>query len=407
MDFETTFPLRVCLNLDRRSDRWEIAAEEFRQAGLAVERWPAVDGRRVKNRHGYSWPSRYGVSLTKRLVVRTARCRGAEAVFLFEDDVVLHPQWRERLAALHLPDDWGIFMLGCQHISRPQPVAPGLLRISAAVDNHAIGFRREWFERVLFTLRHGRDDARIWPHTASDRHLSALMQEVPSYVPWPNLAWQRKSVSDQTGKAYTLYDATGAQFPGRHLLTGLTEFWQPGDQAPAPEQSSTPWMHGEEMACLRSVLHPGMAVLEYGSGGITGEFTGGAGLWHAIEHDRDRYHRACQAAAENRVHVHYVPPEWSQENSLHPAQAGQFRTYVQKCLALGMQFDAVILDGRARVDCALQAARVMPPGGWLFFHDYFTRPRYLRRAAELLPLFRMVQAFRRTPQTMAVFRRRH
>lgn len=48
----------------------------------------------------------------------------------------------------------------------------------------------------------------------------------------------------------------------------------------------------------------------------------------------------------------------------------------------------------------------MKPRAWLFFHDYFSRERYLRRASELNRYFRMVKEFRHTPQTMAVFQRR-
>jgi len=106
------------------------------------------------------------------------------------------------------------------------------------------------------------------------------------------------------------------------------------------------------------------------------------------------------------VFLKYVPPAWPAQDAFSPAQTGQYADYVKTGAQMGLQFDAVLVDGRSRVDCALQASVVMKPGAWLFFHDYFSRARYLRRAKELNPLFRMIKEFRRTPQTMAVFRRR-
>ena len=403
MDFEQTFPLRVCMNLDRRPERWETAAAEFSRAGLDVRRRSAVDGKLVRNTHGYAWPSRYAVGLTKRLIVREARLRRAEAVFLFEDDVVLHPDWRQRLERLAVPDDWGMLMLGCQHTSRPVPVAPGLVRVTGAADNHAIGFRREWYDRVLYTLRHGREDARRWPDTASDRHISALMKEIPTYAPFPNLAWQREAVSDQTGTRYTLYGQDGVQIPSRKLLAGVEDVWLPPSGLSLP--GNEPWMHEEERAFIRSVLRPDMTVLEYGAGGSTLHFPQFVRTWHSIEHTA-AFSRRTRAAAAGNVHVHFVPPAWPQANPLHAAECGQFTDYCQTALRLGCEFDAVLVDGRARVDCALTAACAMKRGAWLFFHDYFARDRYLRRAPELQACFRLVREFRRTPQTMAVFRRR-
>jgi hypothetical protein len=401
MDFEKLFPMRVYMNLDRRPDRRRVAEAEFRAAKLKVARWASVDGKRVRNTHGFSWPSRYAVSLSKRLIVRAARNEKMDAVFIFEDDVVLHSDWRDRVNQIKLPDDWGMFLLGCQHLARPEPVAPGLVRVAEAADNHAIGIRRDWYERVLFVLRHGRDDARIWPHTASDRHLAALMREVPTYAPCPNLAWQRKAVSDQTGKNYTHYDASGTQVPNRHLLSHIGQFWN----ATSAAHNDDHWLCDEELDYLRGKLRGGMQVLEYGTAGLWHCEPAEKVEWHSIEYDITRYRMAQDKAQANSRHVHYVPPEWCHEHRHSPSEDGQFRTYSRKCLELGRQFDVVILKGRSRVECALAAARVLKPGGWLFFHDYFTRLRYQRRAVEMLPFYRMTKSFRHTPHTMAVFTR--
>jgi hypothetical protein len=226
MDFESLFPLRYCLNLKRRPERWETACRTFAGAGLEVQRWEAADGQKVRNAHGYAWASRYAVGLSKRAAVRQARVQAAPGIFLFEDDVELPPDWRMKLERFELPEDWGMLLLGRQHLETPRPAAPGLVRVKAAVDNHAIGFRRCWYERILYTLAKGKEDAKIWPHTASDRHLAALMREVPTYAPWPNLAWQREGHSDQTGTTYSLYTADGRQKGAGAALRSLDHVWE-------------------------------------------------------------------------------------------------------------------------------------------------------------------------------------
>ena len=52
-------------------------------------------------------------------------------------------------------------------------------------------------------------------------------------------------------------------------------------------------------------------------------------------------------------------------------------------------------------------ARGLKQGGWLFFHDWFPRPRYTSRLAELAPFYELREdlSVRNTPQTLAVFAR--
>src|SRR5690606_19647241 len=123
MDFEKTFPLRYWVNLGRRADRRGETEFRLEEAGITAERFAAVDARFIKRMalerkksvepvnalddgtvadaaeaarpvatvRGYESAGRYALALTQRMAVRQARLRGAEAVLLLEDDVVLHP----------------------------------------------------------------------------------------------------------------------------------------------------------------------------------------------------------------------------------------------------------------------------------------------------------------------------
>lgn len=212
MDFHEVFPLQFYINLNRRDDRRRTVLNMFLDHGLErVERFPAIDARTVKNCRGHRSEGRYALSLTQKLCLREAKRRKAPAVMIFEDDVVLHPQFQERIAALELPEDWGMFYLGTQHTSEPEWVSPGLVRVAHGLDTHAFGVRAGYYDRVMSVLsptgkRPGRE---VKP---SDWLLASLHNEIPTYAAFPNLAWQgQEAVSDLMGHRNGTYDETGFQ----------------------------------------------------------------------------------------------------------------------------------------------------------------------------------------------------
>ena len=94
MDFETTFPVRYWINLGRRADRRAKMEARFDQAGLTVERFPAVDAKFVRRMalernkekmpgdsgdgvRGYENAGRYALALSQRLAIRRAKHAGA------------------------------------------------------------------------------------------------------------------------------------------------------------------------------------------------------------------------------------------------------------------------------------------------------------------------------------------
>ncbi len=227
MTFESTFPQRYLMNLARRQDRRVRCEEIFEQHELAVRRFPAVDALHVKRTRGFEGAGRYAHAVTCRMILRRAWMTGAEAVFLFEDDVVLAPDWRERLAGVELPEDWGIFYLGCQHQVRPEVIQTatpeaghGLVRVRGALDTHAWGVRRPWFKTVMRALE-GREIKASRVNPAADVFLARLHEQVPAYAVFPNLAWQNEEHSDLVKGVFSNYDADGTQRPVPEVMAGL------------------------------------------------------------------------------------------------------------------------------------------------------------------------------------------
>jgi hypothetical protein len=225
MDIEKTFPLRYFINLGRRQDRrveTEIALEDV---GFTAERFPAVAARFVKKTRGYESAGRYALALSQRLVLRQAALKKAEAVLILEDDVVFHPRLLEKLAEIELPDDWGIFYLGCAHQRRPWPAGKGLVRTPYALDTHAFGVREPYYRKVMAALSRHSGDEFAHPR-ASDWYLANLHREIPTYACYPNLAWQAVAESDLAGGTYSNYTPSGEQISARGETVALQgEIW--------------------------------------------------------------------------------------------------------------------------------------------------------------------------------------
>ena len=84
-------------------------------------RFPAIE-LQDKQTGRFTSAGRYAHAVSTRAIIRKARQLQAPAVFIWEDDVVLDPHWREKLETVELPTDWGGLYLGCQHHIRPTSV---------------------------------------------------------------------------------------------------------------------------------------------------------------------------------------------------------------------------------------------------------------------------------------------
>ena len=262
MNPDSAFPLKLCINLPHRTDRWQVARAEFAKHHLGVERQAGVPASRVRDPWGFQNERRYACSLAKRLAIRRAYLAGVEAVLIFEDDIVFHPEWRERLAQIELPEDWGLFYLGCRHFQRPEVVAPWLVRCRQATDNHAFAVRREYFQQVMRGLKGTRKGA---PRTIlySDLQLAGWQDRIPAYSAYPNLVWQRPNHSDNSRAVVGWYNDRGEQMGHRDNVAGLQEEmherWpdrvpgeypeasQPTDpDQPTRERPSWSWLMGKQ-----------------------------------------------------------------------------------------------------------------------------------------------------------------
>jgi glycosyl transferase, family 25 len=195
LEFTDLCPYRVCINLDRRPERWKRMESRISKFSLGpVERFAAVDGSKLPI--PIKWPESpgaYGCLQSHLSVVKQARAQGRASVLIMEDDVLFdeqfHEKFRERIR--NLPENWDMLFFGCLHHDQPVPVASG------------IGKLRGSFSTFMYLVRYTMYDAFIRLNSrarqAVDRNNTILQRLFNCYCFVPHLAWVDGSYSDAQG----------------------------------------------------------------------------------------------------------------------------------------------------------------------------------------------------------------
>lgn len=193
--FDEFFPHRVCINLQRRPERWERMQARFAQVGMGpVERFSAVDGSNVHV--PATWPysgGAYGCLLSHLAVVRQARAQKRERILIIEDDVLFaegfHEEFERRVCGL--PADWDMLFFGCLHFYPPEPVAPGIGRLRGSFSTFMYALRETIYDAFIFLNKRERYPV--------DRNNWFLEGRFRCYCFMPHLAWVDDSYSDAQG----------------------------------------------------------------------------------------------------------------------------------------------------------------------------------------------------------------
>jgi glycosyl transferase, family 25 len=191
------FSYKVCINLDRRTDRWTAMQDKFARLNIStVERLAAVDANTVAvpQRFSHLRPADYACTTSHLRAVETARERGAENVLIFEDDAFFDPEFTTKFPVFvsQLPADWHMLFLGGYHLQRPVPVSANIVRAIEMLTSHAYAVRCSLYGEFI---RLNREPPRI-----IDRNNTVLQQRFNCYCFEPNLVGQDAGYSDVMGE---------------------------------------------------------------------------------------------------------------------------------------------------------------------------------------------------------------
>ena len=167
-----------------------------------------------------------------------------------------------------------------------------------------------------------------------------------------------------------------------------------------------PWWPYDAVAWMTANISPDTCVFEYGGGGST--------LWLAdrdasvttVEHDRE-WHRQLADSLPAAARLLFRPPTASGiiTSAVAPGFFDDYATAIDE--KPDASLDLVIVDGRARVECAHRAMPKVKPGGLLLLDDT-DRARY-QSAVDLLHgwerhVFTGLKPGQRSPAQTSVWR---
>ena len=196
------FPHKVCINLDRRPERWAEMQAKFERCGIRdVQRFAAVDGERATLPPNWlDSPGAYGCLRSHLDVIQQARERAWPSVLIFEDDAAFDPQLYENFKTYfaQVPSGWDMLHFGANHMAAPLAVSQNVVRITSANSTFTYALNHTVFDAFI--------ELNSKALTAVDLNNRTLQTEHACYCFTPHLAWVEDVSSDvQVRQKYHWY----------------------------------------------------------------------------------------------------------------------------------------------------------------------------------------------------------
>jgi len=138
-----------------------------------------------------------------------------------------------------------------------------------------------------------------------------------------------------------------------------------------------PWMSPIEIDFIKEYLSEDKVMLEYGSGGSTGFFPQFVKEYYSIEHVEDWYEEVGEHLLtlpyKDKVHNYLIKPDYPRTI---PTKYREFKSYIEYVDTINKKYDIVLIDGRARAQCAEYVIPYLNDDAVVFIHDYYMRHSY-------------------------------
>ena len=186
------FNMIMCINLDRRTDRWLLAQEEFKKLGILnkVQRFSAIE----------HTDGRIGVIKSNLEIIKLAKKKKAKNVLVFEDDVQFiwenDPLKNLELAMKQASSlKWQLFYLGANTHQKLLKFNKNLILLKNAFAVHSMAYDNSIYDKFIDYAENVNE---IKKHSdILDVYLATQIQPVHMCLMVnPILTTQRESYSD-------------------------------------------------------------------------------------------------------------------------------------------------------------------------------------------------------------------
>ena len=198
---EKYFDKIFCVNLDRRTDRWEHFLNQSKKFNLnSFERISAIDGSKL-NPLDVNSPlnqGELGLVFTLIKIFEDSILNNYQKILILEDDCVFENELLNvDLFFENLPSDWDMIYFGGnhnQHGNYPEPIVINkyVKKVLYTYSSHMIGFNSKIYEKILSLLKTNQFQA--------DIVYERLQKENNCYTFYPRLSTQLVDFSDIQNK---------------------------------------------------------------------------------------------------------------------------------------------------------------------------------------------------------------
>ena len=181
-----------CINLDRRSDKWERCEAQYSNMNVEVQRISGVDGRDVHDVPFPTRPGHYGCLMSHLKILEDAQSNNYGSILILEDDAAFSENYLEVLekAMKDLPDDWNMFYLSANNVGEKIPVTDSIYRATRLLTTHAYAINSNFYERLISEIHKNKLTKNV------DVIYANIMHESKVYLINPYISWQIEGYSD-------------------------------------------------------------------------------------------------------------------------------------------------------------------------------------------------------------------
>ncbi len=204
MKINDFFDKIYCINIDRRTDRWEHCLKEFEKHNLNVDRFSAVDGNLQNNNLGYPYDNELAGAMSHLNVIKKAKELKLNNVFILEDDVVFLDNVNELFESFvkQLPENWDGLYFGGNHITITYRISDNIIKMNRSYALHAYAINSKSFDVIIdYLTQHinnviSNGKSVIRQSVAADFFIADLHSILNFYCFTPHIAWQKEDYSD-------------------------------------------------------------------------------------------------------------------------------------------------------------------------------------------------------------------
>jgi GR25 family glycosyltransferase involved in LPS biosynthesis len=204
MNINNYFDKIVCINLERRKDRWAEMNKQFSKHGLEVIRINAVNGNPMGWTRGKDFPGNkdgaLGCTASHVNVYKMAKENGWKSVLIIEDDCEfidnLNSVFEKAISTL--PEDWDLLYFGGTHRTKrgqfiPESINEYFVKGKRILTTHCYAVKDTMYDVILNRVL---EKEPLFENTI-DGYLAVSIQPIcKTFAFHPPIAWQKAGHSD-------------------------------------------------------------------------------------------------------------------------------------------------------------------------------------------------------------------